>query len=70
MPPLRVFQVEHSPSSNRASLGQAARARCWFSGDAAGAGMGSRHQMHSARSWLFALWGRDKGPWRRRPLPL
>ena len=55
VPPCGVSRVKHSPSPDRPSLGQAAGACCPFFFRAGGAGKGTRHQPHSARSCEMAL---------------
>ena len=50
-----AFGVGRSPSPSRPSLGQAAGSCCPFPVGAWGAGVGTRHQPHSARSCELAL---------------
>ena len=59
-----------SPTPDRPSLGRAAGARHPLAAGAGGAGVGTRHLAHSARSYELALRavGLARGHWRRAPL--
>ena len=67
LPGCGAFRVGRSPTPDCPPSGRAAGAHYPLAAGAGGAGVGTRHQTHSARSCV--LWGRHEGAWGGRLLP-